>query len=180
MAKRKNQTETFVFTKSATTEIRCELSEFKGKLMLNMREWWGDSDDDAEDYKPGKGFTVPIGKAAEFLEQLAEWAANVEVPEAPAGEIKKKSRVTTKDGDEGVVVRIKGEFAFVVLDGDDDDEETRIKLSKLELVAPKKSKKSSKSKKSTDVDEELADLEDDDTPKKKSKKAKGKKKARSL
>lgn len=164
-----------VFTKSATTEIRAEFSEYKGKMLLNIREWFGDSDDDTEDYKPGKGFTVPVAKAGDFIAAFVDWAENVVVPDAEEEiEIKKGSRVVLKNGEEGVVKKIKDDVAFVIIDGDDDDELTRMKLSKLEL-APEKAKKSkkkdkgSKSKKSAndEADEELVDL-DDDAPKKSS------------
>ena len=170
------------------TVIRAEFSEFKGKHLINIRDWYLDSDDELQ---PGKGFTVPADKAAAFLLELQAWAGEMldALPEEEeaAPEIEVGMKVKFEDEDEGEVVgeviKLKGKTATVE---DDVGDEYKVKIAELVIVPKKKKKKEEKpakksGKKSKKSDDDLVDMDDDEdedeAPKKKSKKD-GKKKKR--
>lgn len=85
---------TYSYTKNDRTEVRVEVSEYKGKPLLNLREWWHNGD---EDWKPGKGFTIPAENAEAFLQGLTEWAGEQDFSEYAA---KKRSKKQDPDEDD--------------------------------------------------------------------------------
>lgn len=96
MAKPK-KTKALVFAKSDSTEVRVELSEFKGRPLLNMREWY----EKDGDMNPGKGFTIPAAKGFDFLSELRDWIDdNLETFEELALDDEAPKRKRRRDDDE--------------------------------------------------------------------------------
>jgi hypothetical protein len=80
--KSKTNKDFFVFAKSKSSEIRIELSDYKGKESVNIREWkdW----DNSGELKPTKGgFTISPEKYRSFVKLMRDFGRdNNLIPES--------------------------------------------------------------------------------------------------
>lgn len=85
----KDASQEFEFKPSGRKAVRLAFRDYNGKKFLDCREWY--LDEETEQFKPGKGFTVKMERAKEFLDALSEWAATATVPGMDKPEPSKKA-----------------------------------------------------------------------------------------